>query len=284
MKALCYGSLNPDLIHRVGKFLVPGDDLFSDNWEMLYGGGGGNAAVALATWEAETTLIGHVLGSDPLGTWLLETMRRPYLDLSGVRQAPGVRTPHCVVMITPDADRTILSTGYGDARWQQVPEHIWERVTVALVDGYSAEAGTVVAIEADRRGLPVLGLDAVGRTAELSSLVVWSRHEHPDENEARALNAAGHPVILTDGPGEVAMWWGDMTGRITPPPIAPVDGTGAGDVFAAMGAYGLASEWEPERVLRMATAAGALLAGSGRSAGVPTLAEITESAESLEVR
>ena len=284
MNALCYGSLNPDVIHRVAKLPVPGDDLFSDGWEMLYGGGGGNAAVALATWQMDTILIGHALGSDPMGTWLLETMARPHLDLSLVRQDPGVRTPHCMVIITPDGDRTILSTGYGDARWQDLREHSWEGLEVVLVDGYSADAGTMVATEAVRRGIPVVGLDATRATANVSSLVVWSRHEHPDEAEARHLSVGGHPVVLTGGPGEVSMWWDDRIYRTSPPPVSPVDGTGAGDVFAAMCAYGLASEWSPEQMLRMAVAAGALLAGRGRAAGVPSLAEITTSAASLEVQ
>jgi ribokinase len=282
VKALCYGSLNPDLIHRVVRLPTPGEDLFSDGWEMLYGGGGGNAAVALATWEAETILIGHAIGSDPMGEWLLATMSRPHLDLSRVRQDPQVRTPHCVVMITPDGDRTILSTGYHNARWQEVPEDGWEDVQVVLVDGYAAEPGAMVAAEARRRGIPVVGLDADQTTAASSSLIVWSRHEHPDEQAAVAMAAGGHPVVLTGGSGDISMWWGKQVYRTAPPPVVPVDGTGAGDVFAAMCAYGLASEWGPERILRMAATAGALLAGRGRSGGIPTLAEITGVATTLE--
>lgn len=274
MKALCYGSLNPDLIHRVDRLPVAGDDLFSDNWEVLYGGGGGNAAMALATWEVDTILIGHALGPDPLGTWLLETMARPHLDLSLIRRHPRVRTPHCVVMITPDGDRTILSTGYRDACWQDIPEESWNGVGVALVDGYAGETGAVVAAEAGRRGIPVVGLDAGEATAEASSLIVWSRHEHPDEQAAVAMAAAGHPVVLTGGSGDIEMWWGDRTYRTAPPAVTPIDGTGAGDVFAAMCAYGLASEWDPAHMLDMAAAAGALLAGRGRANGIPTLAEI----------
>lgn len=284
VKALCYGSLNPDLVHRVPRWPVPGDDLLSAGWEMLCGGGGGNAAVALATWETDTVLFGHALGSDPMGEWLLAAMARPHLDLSGVRQDPGVRTPHCVVMITPDGNRTILSTGYDGISWQEVPERSWEGVGVVLVDRYSGDVGALVAAEAGRRGIPVIGLDATGAAAGVSSLVVWSRHEHPDEEEAIELAAEGHVVVLTSGSGEVAMWWGEETYRTNPPPVAPVDGTGAGDVFAAMCAFGLASEWEPEQLLAMATAAGTLLAGRGRAAGVPTLAEITASAANLEVR
>ena len=283
MKALCYGSLNPDLIHRVPRFPVPGDDLFSDGWELLYGGGGGNAAIALATWQADTILIGHVIGPDPLGTWLLETMARPHLDLSLIRRDPGVRTPHCVVMITPDGERTILSTGYRDARWQEIPESSWNGVEVVLIDGYADEVGTSVAAEAGQRNIPVVGLDAGEATAAVSSLIVWSRHEHPDERAAVEVAASGHPVVLTGGSGDISMWWGDEVYRTAPPPVTPVDGTGAGDVFAAMCAYGLASEWKAERILTMAAAAGALLAGRGRTGGVPALAEITEVAANLEV-
>ena len=275
MKALCYGSLNPDLVHRVTKLPDPGEDLFSDGWEMLYGGGAGNAAVALATWEAETSLMGHALGTDPMGGWLLEALARPHLDLGAVRTDEAVRTPHCVVMITPDGDRTIVSTGYGDARWQEVPERTWDGIEVVLVDGYAADAGAAVAAEAGRRGIPVVGLDAGEAVAAVSSLVVWSRHEHPDEEIAGRLAAAGHPVVLTGGPGDIEMWWGDRTYQTAPPTVRPVDGTGAGDVFAAMCAYGLASEWDPDHMLDMAAAAGALLAGRGRANGVPTLAEIT---------
>ena len=133
MKALCYGSLNPDLIHVVDRLPLPGDDLFSGQWRMLYGGGGGNTAMALAAWGADTTLIGHTLGTDPLAEGLLEILTHPNLDLSDVHQDPEVRTPHCVVLITPDGDRTIVSTGYGDARWQDVPEHTWDEVEVVLV-------------------------------------------------------------------------------------------------------------------------------------------------------
>ena len=62
------------------------------------------------------------------------------------------------------------------------------------------------------------------------------------------------------------------------------DETGAGDVFAAMCAYGLAMKWEPPHLLAMATAAGTLLTGQGRAVGVPALAEINSSATGIEAR
>ncbi len=59
MKALCYGSLNPDLVHHVERLPVAGDDLLSDRWHIEFGGGGGNAAVALATWSVDTVLVAN---------------------------------------------------------------------------------------------------------------------------------------------------------------------------------------------------------------------------------
>jgi len=283
VKVLCYGSVNPDLIHHIDRFPETGDDVFSERWDMQYGGGGGNAAVALASWDAETLLLGNVVGSDPMGAWLLEMLARPHLDLSLIERDPAVRTPHCVVMIDAAGDRTIISTGYRDVPWQEIPDSAWLGVDVLLVDGYSGDAGARVAAEAGRRGVPVVGLDAGPVTARLSSLVVWSRHEHPDEAGAREVSEDGHPVVLTGGAGEVVMWWGDGTHRVAPPDIAAVDGTGAGDVFAAMAAYGLGAGWDPARLLAMAVAAGGLLAGRGRAGGIPLLREIEEAAARLDV-
>lgn len=284
MRALCYGSLNPDLVHTVARLPEAGDDLLSDHWRIGYGGGGGNAAAALADWGVDTVLIGHLLGTDPLAAWLLETLARPNLDVSRVERVASIMTPHCVVMVTPDGDRTIVSTGYAGTRWQEVPVDVWERLDVALVDGYSGAAGALVAGEAARRGIPVVGLDAGPSTAPASSLVVWSRHEHPDGEEAERLAAAGHAVVLTGGSGDVRLWWGGSTWSATPPPIHAVDGTGAGDVFAAMCAYGLASGWEPPQILRTAVAAGAVLAGRGRAAGNPRLEEIGAASSAVVVR
>ncbi len=283
VRALCYGSLNPDLIHTVGSLPMPGDDIFSERADLVCGGGGANAATALATWDVETTLIGNELGTDPLGLWMLDRLARPHLDLRWVRSSEDAGTPHCVVLITADGDRTIVSTGYGRTRWQPVPDRAWHGVDVVLVDGYSAEAGSTVAARAVERGIPVVGLDAAGATIEHSTIVVRSRHEHPDPESTRRLAEDGHDVVLTDGAGPVSAWWDGDRLQVRPPVITAADSTGAGDVFAAMIALGLGSGWESRQTLRMATAAGTLLALRGRAAGMPALQDIASLAEDLSV-
>ena len=72
ISALCYGSINPDIVHRVAAFPAPGDDVRSVDARLTYGGGGANPAVALAAWGATTAVVGNTLGDDPLGRWMID--------------------------------------------------------------------------------------------------------------------------------------------------------------------------------------------------------------------
>lgn len=272
-RALVYGSLNPDLVHTVERLPGPGDDLRSSGWRLTFGGKAANAAAALAGWGVDTSLTGLVLGADPLGDALLAALVRPHLDLSHVAQDSGQATRHCVVLVTPDGDRAIVSTGYEGARWQEVPPAAWEGVGVTLVDGLCLPAGTGVVEEARARRVPVVWLDAPPDLAHLADLVVWSRHEHSPAEAA----AAGRrtDVVLTAGPEPLVAWLSGERLRIVPPAAGPVvDGTGAGDVFAAACARGLLLGWERPATLRWAAAAGAALARRSRSAGMPSLDDV----------
>lgn len=278
--ALVYGSVNPDLVHTVERLPGPGDDLRSAAWRLTYGGKAANAAVALAGWEVDTSLTGLVLGTDPLGDALLAVLARPHLDLSHLVRDPGQATRHCLVLVTPDGDRAIVSTGYQGARWQEVPAPAWETVGVGLVDGLSQPAGAEVVEAARARRVPVVWLDAPPDLAHLADLVVWSRHEHSPE-EAAALGRRTD-VVLTAGPEPLVAWLSGERLRIVPPEAGPVvDGTGAGDVFAAACARGLLLGWERPATLRWAAAAGAALARRGRLGGMPTIDEVAELAPSV---
>jgi sugar/nucleoside kinase (ribokinase family) len=64
------------------------------------------------------------------------------------------------------------------------------------------------------------------------------------------------------------------SGRVGPVEVDAVDGTGAGDAFAAGLLYGLLGGWPIERAARLANAAGALATTAvGASEGVRGLAE-----------
>ncbi|MGF1666856.1 MAG: carbohydrate kinase family protein [Acidimicrobiia bacterium] len=265
MSVLVYGAVNPDLVHRLDRLPQPGDDLRSTSWRITWGGKAANAAVALATWGVETRLTGLVVGLDPLGDALFEALDRPNLDLVLLERSPNEQTRHCLILVEPGGDRTIVCTGYEGARWSVVFE--WDEVDIVLLDGFAGDAAAAVASEARSRSMPVVWLDCPPEHTGLADWVVWSAHERTVD-EARASHAV--LTVLTAGAADIVTF-GIREWRITPPPVEVVDATGAGDVFAAACARGLLLGWDPERTLRWASGAGAALAGTGRANGMPAV-------------
>lgn len=279
---LCYGSLGPDLIHQLPRLPLPGDDLPSTTWQIAYGGSAANTAVPLVAWGAPSRVLGHRLGDDPLAGWLLGELAHLGVDVGLVESREGAPTPHCVVLLTPDGERTIVSTGYQQVGWQVVPEAGWAGTAVVLVDGYSGAAGAAVAGQARVRDIPVVGLD-VAEAAHVADWVIWSRHEHPDPGEAQRLAAGGRTVMVTDGPREVLVRRGREVFQLEPPQLGVRDPTGAGDICAAMCAFGILHRWDWVRTIRAAIAAASLLAAAGRGSGVPSLEPIESTAGQLQL-
>lgn len=278
---LCYGSLNPDIVHHLERFPRPGDDLPSGGWSLQPGGGAGNTALVVAGLGEEAYAVGNQVGDDPLGRWLLAELEAGGVSLPTGGSSPGAPTPHCVVLVTPEGERTIISTGYRGVVWQLVPQELWGRVDAVLVDGYSQQAGAEVAAEAAGRGLPVVGLD-IGEGAPSCRLVVWSGHEHPP-SEAERLAAEGVAVALTAGGEAFPVWWGGRRFQVRPPRVESPDPTGAGDAFAAACALGLARGLEPVELLRWAAAVAASVASRGRRQGVGGEDELARLAAQVEV-
>lgn len=269
MRALVYGAMNPDLVHEIDHVPAAGDDIRSTSWQLTWGGKAANAAVALAEWDVDTRLLGLVIGTDALADALLDALDRRNLDRSFIERDPTERTRHCVILVTPDGDRTIVCAGYADARWQRVGTEPLDGIDVVLIDGFGGDDAVAVAEASRARAIPTVWLDAPDPLPAPVDLVVWSRHEH--EGEAAA--TLGAPVVVTDGAAPIRTFGSDVPFEITPPSVTPVDSTGAGDVFAAACAYGLGTGWDLPRTLVWAAAAGAAAASLPRT-GVPTLADI----------
>ncbi len=281
LSALCYGSINPDLVHHLPALPRPGDDVRSLRSRITYGGGGANPAVALAAWGTATAVLGNTLGDDPLGRWLIDDLAARGVDVSMVELDPDVRTPHCVVLVGADGERTIISSGYQDVTWQSVDEDAWTGRSVATIDAYSARWGARAIVEASSAGVPTVGLDVTGAAAAPLTVCVWSSHEH-EMDDALALSRAGPDVVLTSG-RESATWCREGGALLTvrPPTMHSIDPTGAGDTLAAMVAYGVAGRWEPHRILPMAVAAASLTVERERGEPIPDLGAITDLAGTL---
>ena len=138
-----------------------------------------------------------------------------------------------------------------------------------VVDGYSGEAGSALAEQAARLKVPVIGLDVDPAGARWCSLVVWSKHEH-SAAEAENLPA----VVLTDGSKPLSVVEQGRAWELTPPTVETTSAVGAGDAFGAMCCLGIVSGWDLQRTVRMAAAAGALVASSERGAPPPSLESV----------
>jgi len=261
--------MNPDLVHEINHVPAAGDDIRSTSWQVTWGGKAANAAVALAEWEVDTRLVGLVIGTDALADALLDALDRRNLDRSFIERDPNERTRHCVILVTPDGDRTIICAGYSDARWQRIEAETFVGIDVVLIDGFGGEGAVAVAEASRARAIPTVWLDAPDPLRVPVDLVVWSRHEH----EVEAAVELGAPVVVTDGAGPIRTFGSGDRFEIAPPPVTPVDSTGAGDVFAAACAYGLGNGWNLRRTVGWAAASGAAAASLPRT-GVPTLSDI----------
>jgi 5-dehydro-2-deoxygluconokinase len=115
---------------------------------------------------------------------------------------------------------------------------------------------------------------AVGNLEEVSVVV---GDLEPDE-AAEALLALGPDLAIVKlGPKGVLARSATDHCVVPPVEIEVVNGLGAGDAFGGALCHGLLSEWELERTIRFANAAGALVAGRlGCADDMPTAEEIEE--------
>jgi sugar/nucleoside kinase (ribokinase family) len=268
---LVYGALNPDLVHHVDRIPQAGEDLRSRSWRLTWGGKVANAGLALASWGATVRLSGLVLGEDALAEALLALIARPGVDLSAIEQDAEERTRHCVVFVTPDGDRTIVCTGYEDARWSNLAEEAWVGVEVVVLDSFCADAGRVVADEAHRRKLPVVWIDPDPADTRLATVAVWSAAERSGGEAERSKASI---TVLTSAGAPIGVWVGGRSFTVTPPRVDVTDATGAGDAVAAGCALGLVEAWSVERMVAWAAAAGAAMAAAGRGASLPSRADV----------
>ncbi|MEU0845129.1 5-dehydro-2-deoxygluconokinase [Streptomyces sp. NPDC005962] len=94
---------------------------------------------------------------------------------------------------------------------------------------------------------------------------------------AQALLDAGVELaVVKQGPKGVLAVHRDGTSTEVPPvPVEVVNGLGAGDAFGGALCHGLLAGWDPERIMRYANAAGAIVASRlACSSAMPTEAEV----------
>jgi ribokinase len=260
------GSINLDLVARGERLPRPGETLTDATFERIPGGKGANQALAAHRLGAEVTLLGAV-GDDPFADEALALLREGGVGLEIARSD----RPTGVALILVDAEgenQIVVAPGanedvrVGDLRDASAVLCQLE-IPVATVAEAARRARFFCLNAAPARGLPDELLGEV-------NLLVVNRYELEAIGRYEGLTA-----LTLGAEGAVLLEGGEEVARAAPPRVEAVDGTAAGDAFAACLLVSLLEERPREEALRRACAAGALAASRpGAQPSLPTADEV----------
>ncbi len=247
----------PNVLDRLP---TPGELSLLDSLEIRPGGCAANTAIALSRLGVATAVCGKV-GADAFGDYVVGELAAEGLDVSGVARSKKSETSKTIILTVSGEDRRYLHLTGANADFavDDVGDTLLERTKLIYVGGFLGMASldpTDLARlfeDARRRGVTtVLDVIAPGGTdGDLRS--VFDRvlpavdFFMPNADEATTILGEGDPVrharefvrmgagtaIITLGADGVVACDGVDSVRAGVYPVRFVDGSGAGDAFAA---------------------------------------------------
>jgi sugar/nucleoside kinase (ribokinase family) len=281
-EVVCLGILVADVLARPVDE-VPWGSLGLVDEVVLRGGGCAlNTASALVRLGVSATVVGRI-GADSFGDFLIGLMDERGIDHRGVLRDASVPTSATVGLVPGSGERTFLHAYGANAHLRH------DDVDLALLDDARCLhiAGALVLESLDGEPLARLLADARARGLLTSLDTVfdpsgrWARVEPslphldvamPGIAEARAISGESDPASVAAwfrgrGVGTVALTMGAegcyvagdaFEGHVPAPHVVAIDGTGAGDAFAAGLLAGLLGGRPLEEAARAACETGAL--------------------------
>ncbi len=297
-RVLVVGSANIDIVLRVNHLPKPGETVGGGTLHYAFGGKGANQAVAASRF-APTSFIASI-GTDENGAQMLKSWQQAGINTAGVLLTDRCSTGTALIMVDENGSNFI---GVAPGANQELQEHsvhlAVSRIPLPDVILFQAEidhntvkyladgmipgdpllvfnyAPVAPPILNDLNGLSVL----VVNETEAGDLT-GSRLENKTaiERAAKNLRARGPAVVvITMGDqGLVAATENQLLYQMAPH-TAPVDTTGAGDVFCGTFAAALAMQHELPEALTLAQCAAALsTTRQGAQTSVGTADEVRE--------
>jgi len=245
--ALVVGSANADLVYSVTEFPEPGQTIPSLDFNIFAGGKGANQAVACARAGANVEFCA-CLGRDNFGNFLTESISSNGVGLkysSTVEQPTGSavifvnQSGENQIVLNPGANNFLTEAVILAAIESIQPALILTQLEIrdeAVMATLSNNAKTILnpAPFKDLKGFDLDGLFAITpNESECAALTgITPSSEQTTKDAALNLLQMGikNAVITL---GSRGCYWtnGNEECFISPPPVKPVDTTGAGDVF-----------------------------------------------------
>ena len=257
MELTVVGSINLDLVARVKVLPRPGETVSGASFERFPGGKGANQAVAAAKLGAAVRMVGAV-GEDALADEALAGLTAAGVELDIERTGT---TGIALILVADDGENQIVVVPGANAAVR--PQSPGGAVLCQLevpdeVVAAAAEGASFFALNA-----------APARPVDLEpDLLIVNQLEHE-------VVSRGKLVAVTYGAEGAALFEGgrEVT-RARPPRVEAVDGTAAGDSFAACLVVSLLEGRSREDSLVRACAAGAIAAS--RHGAQPSLPDAEE--------
>ena len=252
------GSINLDLVARVERLPRAGETIHGSSFERFPGGKGANQAVAAARLGARVKMIGAV-GADPFADEALTGLRHAGVglqlqseDITGIALILVDDSAETQIVVVPGANALVQPRTPGGAVLTQL--EVPDDVVLAAAEGadfFALNAAPARPIDVD------------------PDLLIVNELEHE-------VVSRGKLVAVTYGAAGAALFEdGREVARATPPTVVAVDGTAAGDAFAACLVVSLLEGRARDEALRRACAAGALAASRhGAQPSLPTATEV----------
>jgi sugar/nucleoside kinase (ribokinase family) len=284
MTVTCFGILVADVfLPPLAHFPRPGELMVTEDFLFQPGGCAANTARDLARLGVSAAVRGTV-GADVFGDLVKSQLVREGLDVTGVTQTDQLGTSKTVIIDVPGEDRRYIHTIGANAavRASDLDGLAFSPGDVLYVGGYlvlpglGPEALAAHLASAQQRGARtvldvVVPADGEMRFEDVAPLLPYVDLFLPNEDEARALSGAEEPrlqaeifrsagagaVVVTRGADGALMAAGDVRVELRAPGVEVVDGSGAGDAFAAGFICGFVEGWSLERSFAFATAVGA---------------------------
>ncbi|GMK38444.1 ribokinase [Paenibacillus sp. CCS19] len=295
------GSINMDVVSRVGQFPRPGETVHGSEVQYMPGGKGANQAVAAAQAGAAVRMIGAV-GTDGFGRQLLNAIEAKGAFVSEVSVIDGASGIALITVSESGENQIVLCAGangkVAGAEVEALDRLLGEAGAILLQNEIPWSANEAFMRKAAAAAIPVIynpapaaklpdealpHIDTIVLNETETEVITGIAPIDEASLEAAAnwfLSRGTRAVIVTLGAeGCFYLDANGMNLRLQAWPVQPVDTTAAGDTF--IGAYaavrygGTIEDASPQSALRCATAAAALsVTKLGAQASIPTWQEV----------
>jgi hypothetical protein len=267
------------------------------------GGSAANTVIGIAQFGGKAAFAGKV-SKDEIGEFFLKDMRKLGVAIEVPPTSDG-QSGSCVVLITEDAQRTMLTNlavsatlGSNDIVEDEIKQAEWIYVEGYLFTGESTKAAAYRAIElAKKHGVNVALTVSDPFLVNLVGNEFWDLIRGPVDllfcnlEEARSLTKRHDPadcahfihqhataVALTLGPDGSILMHGNQLIPIEGVSVTAVDTTGAGDMYAGAFLYGITNglSWKQSGHLASHAAARVVAQLGARLQNTFTAADIAE--------